>query len=109
MTIRGPLTEQEKIQIIENVDTFGRMWTLIGSLLDRNPDTIRSFYDSYLKHRTIFPARGRPRVNDFTLVNGIIGSIQAYPTQRLIDLAKDFDICESCYDKFVNSFVLPIS
>ncbi len=21
----------------------------------------------------------------------------------------DFDICESCYDKFVNSFVLPIS
>lgn len=102
MTIRGPLTEQEKIQIIENVDTFGRMWTLIGSLLDRNPDTIRSFYDSYLKHRTIFPARGRPRVNDFTLVNGIIGSIQAYPTQRLIDLAKDFDICESTAKKILN-------
>lgn len=60
MSIKGMLSEREKIQIIQNVDIYGRSWPLIGSLMDRSPDTIRPFYKTYLEHKTISPKRRRP-------------------------------------------------
>lgn len=60
MTIKGPLSEQEKILIIQKVEIFGRRWELIGTLLDRAPSTIRTFYDSYFGFNWIWQEDNAP-------------------------------------------------
>lgn len=103
MSIKGPLSEQEKLRIIQEVQTYGRSWELIGSLLDRAPSTVRTFYDSYLEHQTIFPKRGRPTEIGSDIIEGVIGSVKAFPTQNLHQISDDFDISESKVKSILNS------
>lgn len=103
MTIKGPLNEQEKILIIQKVEVFGRRWELIGSLLNRAPSTVRTFYDSYLDHNTISPKRGRPIEICSDMINGVIGSMKSSPTQKLKEVSKDFEISETSVKSILNS------
>lgn len=70
MTVTGPLSEEEEVEI------YGHNWNLIGDLLDRHPNTVRSFYDSYLIHHTISPKRGRPQKIDSNIIDGVIRSVK---------------------------------
>lgn len=57
MKNKGPLSEQEKLQIIEKVEIYWRRWESIGSLIGWS---FKNGQCSYLEHRTILPKRGRP-------------------------------------------------
>ena len=88
----GRLSENEKIEIIGNVKLYGNSWNLIGQLTNRNPSTVKSFYNSYVQHQTLSPSRGRPPSISSETKDGIIGSMMSFPTQNLQEVANDFDI-----------------
>ena len=92
MTISGQLFEQGKLQIKDEVKIYDRSWTLIGKIMNRNPNAIISFNDSYLKKEAIPPKRGRQKEIDLCIKYGAIGSVQAYLLQKLQDISNDFEI-----------------
>ena len=102
MTISGALSEQVKIQIIQNVDIYGRSWSYIGNIMNRNPDAIRSFYNSYLEHKAISPKKERPAKSNSLIMDGVLGSFQAYP-QNLANLANDFEISTTTAKSILNT------
>lgn len=86
------LTEQEKLRVIELVDIYGQSWKLIGTIIGRHRNTCQSFYDSYIRHKTISPTRGRPKTIDSEMKEGVFGSIMKAPDQTLRQVASDFEI-----------------
>ncbi|KAK8870528.1 hypothetical protein M9Y10_008412 [Tritrichomonas musculus] len=61
-------------------------------LINRSPNTVKSFFKSFKQHKTLFPPRGPPKsINDET-TNGILRSVKACPTQTLSEISKDFDV-----------------
>ena len=99
---RKALTEEDKINIIHKVHTLGTKWTCIGKLLEINPQTCRSFYNSYLHHHTIVPKRGRPSKLNDDLRHGVIGATEDDPKLSLRDLGDLFYISIASAKKVLN-------
>ena len=89
----NPLSEQERLKILELVGKYGTKWKFISTFLPgRTEPTIKSFYNSYQKNGTIFPKRGRPIQITQEKRDGIIKSIKEDPEQHLTDLSFEFEI-----------------
>lgn len=74
----------------------------IGNLLDRHPNTVRSFYDSYLIHHIISPKRRRLQNIDSSIIDGVIVSAKSYLTQHLSQIEGDFNLSKSSLKTILN-------
>ena len=102
MAPREYLTEQQKIQIITMVSQIGKQWKMISETIERPYETVRSFYNSYIQHNTIFPQRGRPKKIDDDLKASVVGYMDADPTNTLRSVADDFPICPASVRNILN-------
>ena len=96
MLKKGPLSEQEKIQILTSAAYLhSPKHKLIGEMMNRSPNTVKNFYNQYQSTKQLSPKRGRPPIINEMIEEGVIGSIKAYPKQTLDEVSEDFEISPS--------------
>lgn len=101
-SVRKRLTEHEKIEILKAHDKYGSNWTLIGRELSINPNSIRSFFNSFTKHGTLSPRMGRPKTISQEIKDGVIGAVEFYPESKLRDIKSLFDISTASIRSILN-------
>ena len=82
-----PLTELERIEIIKLAEAAGHQWKFIGAMVNRNSETCKKFYYSFVKYKTLFPKQGRPIKNDQIIQEKVVNSIESNPKQSLKNLS----------------------
>lgn len=93
---KGPLSEVEKVKILTSIASLhSPKYKMIGEAMNRSPETIKKFNYQYQKTQQLFPQRGRHPIIDTCIKEGIIGSVQAFPLQKLEDISDDFQVSPS--------------
>lgn len=104
MATRGyTLTEEDKLNIIHEVRTIGKQWTIIGRKYNINPNSCRSFYNSYLTHGTLNPKMGRPVKIDDNKKREVIDAFEQDPETGLRDIAATLNISHTTIKKILNA------
>lgn len=99
----GQLTEVERVKILTSAAEIGSpKYKLIGERIQRNPETVKKFYNQYQKTQQLFPKRGRPPIVDTCIEQGIVGSVQHYPDQTLDEISNDFSLSPSKVKTILN-------
>lgn len=83
MNDQRELTEQEKVRILLLAKEKNNQWSIIGPMMNRNPETIRKFYYNYQKSNQLSPKRGRPPTITDEVKNDVVQSMRQNPTQTL--------------------------
>ena len=97
-----PLSEEEKIIILQHYAVYGKKWELIGRLMNRKESTVRSFVNSYKKHNTLFPKRGpKPTILEEDKED-VVSIVEGDPEIHL-DLVSNYtDISETSIRKILH-------
>ena len=100
---KGPLSEVEKVKILTSIASLhSPKYKMIGEAMNRSPETIKKFNYQYQKTQQLFPQRGRYPIIDTGIKEGIIGSVQAFPLQKLEDISDDFQVSPSKVKRILN-------
>lgn len=73
MLKKGPLSEQEKIQILTSAAYLHSLkHKLIGEMMNRSPYTVKNFFNHYQSTKQLSPKRGRPPIINEMIEEGDI-------------------------------------
>ena len=96
------LSEKEKIHILNLVNQHGHQWKYISEIVNRKPETVKAFYNSYTKFQTISPKRGRSVKITEEVKYNIVQTMKNNPLQNLQDVATEFDVAKSSVKSILN-------
>ena len=96
------LSEKEKIHILNLVNQHGHQQKYISEIVNRKPETVKAFYNSYTKFQTISPKRGRSVKITEEVKYNIVQTMKNNPLQNLQDVATEFDVAKSSVKSILN-------
>ncbi|EAX92790.1 Myb-like DNA-binding domain containing protein [Trichomonas vaginalis G3] len=95
VTNKRPLTEEEKLIIVEYFHKWGKQWTKIAKLIGRNESTVRKWYESFRRTGRSHNPPGRIPMIGEPIIEQVLMISSNEPSLTLEAISKKVGISKS--------------